>query len=74
MKISKSKAENLLKDETFIELCDKMIQDQVNVFTGSALKDVDAREEAYRTVQLVNKMKLTLENIIFMEERKDKRK
>jgi|11BtaG_2_1085332.scaffolds.fasta_scaffold00749_6 hypothetical protein len=74
MKISKSESEFLLKNETFIKVCDKIRQEQVKVFLGSTLDDSDAREESYRTVRLLDKFERILKNAIVDEERKDKRK
>jgi len=74
MKISKSESEFLLKNETFIKVCDKIRQEQVKVFLGSTLDDSDVREEAYRTVRLLDKFERILKNAIVDEERKDKRK
>ena len=73
MKITKSEAEYLIKDETFIKIFDIIKQEQVNLFlnTSSSLED---REDAHRMVRVLNKFERILKNVIVDEVRKEKRK
>ena len=74
MKITKSEAEYLIKDETFIKIFDTIRQEQVKLFLTSTIEDIEAREEAYRMTRVLNKFERILKNAIVDEERKDKRK
>lgn len=73
MKISKSEAEHLIKDETFIKIFDIIKQEQVKVFLSSS-SNVDDIDEAHRMVRVLNKFERTLKNVIVNEERKEQRK
>lgn len=73
MKISKSEAEYLIKNETFIKIFDIIKEEQVKVFLSSST-DMDDREEAHRMVRVLNKFERILKNAIVDEDRKEKRK
>ena len=71
--IKRSQAEQLLKDDTFIEVFDIIRKEQVKKFLESGNSDTEAREDAFAMTRVLNKFETTLKRAITSEVMNDKR-
>ena len=71
--IRKSQAEQLLKNDTFIEVFDIIRKEQVKKFLESGNSDTEAREGAYAMTKVLNKFEHILKRAITSEVMQDKR-
>jgi hypothetical protein len=71
--IKRSQAEQLLKNDTFIEVFDIIRKEQVKKFLESGNSDTEAREDAYAMTKVLNKFESILKRAITSEVMNDKR-
>ena len=71
--IKRSQAEQLLKNDTFIEVFDIIRKEQVKKFLESGNSDTEAREDAFAMTRVLNKFETTLKRAITSEVMNDKR-
>jgi|TARA_R110000737_G_scaffold28168_1_gene46716 hypothetical protein len=71
--IKRSQAEQLLKNDTFIEVFDIIRKEQVKKFLESGNSDTEAREDAFAMTRVLNKFESTLKRAITSEVMNDKR-
>mgnify|MGYP003647057016 FL=1 len=71
--IKRSQAEQLLKNDTFIEVFDIIRKEQVKKFLESGNSDTEAREDAFAMTRVLNKFETTLKRAITNEVMNDKR-
>ena len=62
--ISKQAIADILKDESFNEVIDTIIQDHINVITYSNDNEVDVRERAYQRIKTVKELVAHLQSIV----------
>ena len=71
--IKRSQAEQLLKDDTFIEVFDIIRKEQVKKFLESGNSDTEAREDAFAMTRVLNRFESILKRAITSEVMNDKR-
>ena len=71
--IKRSQAEQLLKNDTFIEVFDIIRKEQVKKFLESGNSDTEAREDAYAMTKVLNRFESILKRAITSEVMNDKR-
>mgnify|MGYP003625597967 FL=1 len=71
--IKRSQAEQLLKNDTFIEVFDIIRKEQVKKFLESGNSDTEAREDAYAMTKVLNRFENILKRAITSEVMNDKR-
>ena len=71
--IKRSQAEQLLKNDTFIEVFDIIRKEQVKKFLESGNSDTEAREDAFAMTRVLNRFESTLKRAITSEVMNDKR-
>jgi hypothetical protein len=71
--INRAQAEQLLKNDTFIEVFDIIRKEQVKKFLESGNSDTEAREDAFAMTRVLNKFESTLKRAITSEVMNDKR-
>jgi hypothetical protein len=71
--IKRSQAEQLLKNDTFIEVFDIIRKEQVKKFLESGNSDTEAREDAFAMTRVLNKFESILKRAITSEVMNDKR-
>ena len=62
--ISKQAIADILKDESFKEIMDNIIQDHLNVITYSNDDEVDLRERAYQRIKTTKELLAHLQSIV----------
>ena len=62
--ISKQAIAEILKDESFNEVIDTIIQDHLNVITYSNDDEVDIRERAYQRIKTTKELLAHLQSIV----------
>jgi hypothetical protein len=62
--ISKQAIADILKDESFKEVMDNIIQDHLNVITYSNDDEVDLRERAYQRIKTTKELLAHLQSIV----------
>jgi len=62
--ISKQAIAEILKDESFKEVMDNIIQDHLNVITYSNDDEVDLRERAYQRIKTTKELLAHLQSIV----------
>jgi len=62
--ISKQAIAEILKDESFNEVIDTIIQDHLNVITYSNDDEVDLRERAYQRIKTTKELLAHLQSIV----------
>jgi len=72
--IKRSQAEQLLKNDTFIEVFDIIRKEQVKKFLESGNSDTEAREDAFAMTRVLNKFESILKRAITSEVMNDKRR
>jgi hypothetical protein len=71
--IKRSQAEQLLKNDTFIEVFDIIRKEQVKKFLESGNSDTEAREDAFAMTRVLNRFESILKRAITSEVMNDKR-
>jgi len=71
--ILKDQAENLLANETFLEVFVSLRTNQCNAFLHSKADEVEKREEAHAMLRALNEFENTLKRVITDQDMKDKR-
>ena len=71
--ILKSQAENLLTNETFLEVFVSLRTNQCNVFLHSKADEVEKREEAHNLLRALNEFENILKRAITNQDFLDKR-
>ena len=62
--ISKQAIADILKDESFKEVMDNIIQDHLNVITYSNDDEVEIRERAYQRIKTTKELLAHLQSIV----------
>ncbi len=66
-------AENLLRDDYFIEMIQDLKNQEINKFAMSDFNDIDAREQAYLRLRVIESLEDHLKGMVSDKKIKDSR-